>query len=80
MLVSRTEYLAGLEVYLFAISRQTGRDNAMKRPLFFFWSGVEAYYALDLESREVLELDVTFIDDEPLNSWESLDHFTIDFI
>jgi hypothetical protein len=48
--------------------------NEMRRKLFFR-SGVEAYYALDLESREVLELDATFIDDEPLASWESLDHF-----
>ena len=54
--------------------------DAMRRKLFFFGSGVEAYYALDLESREVLELDATFIDDEPLASWESLDHFVIDFI
>jgi hypothetical protein len=29
---------------------------------------------------EVLELDATFIDDEPLNSWESPDQFIIDFI
>jgi hypothetical protein len=35
--------------------------NVMKRKLFFFGSGVEAYYALDLESREVLELDATFM-------------------
>ena len=47
--------------------------NQMQRQLFFFGSGVEAYYALDVESREVLELDGTFIDDEPLASWESLD-------
>jgi hypothetical protein len=32
-------------------------------------SGAEAYYALDVERREVLELDATFIDDEPLASW-----------
>jgi len=54
--------------------------NEMRRKLFFFGSGVEAYYALDLESREVLELDATFIDDEPLASWESLNHFIIDYI
>jgi len=54
--------------------------NVMKRKLFFFGSGAEAYYALDLESCEVLELDATFIDDEPQNSWRSLDEFIIDFI
>ena len=54
--------------------------NVMKRKPFFFGSGVEAYYALDLESRQVLELDATFIDDEPLNSWGGLDEFIIDLI
>jgi hypothetical protein len=54
--------------------------NVMKRSLFFFGSGVESYYALDLESRVVFELDATFIDDEPLASWSSLDQFIIDFI
>ncbi|HTD13717.1 MAG TPA: hypothetical protein VK673_00965 [Chthoniobacterales bacterium] len=52
----------------------------MRRKLFFFGCGVEAYYALDLESREVFELDATFIDDEPLASWSSLDRFIIGFI
>jgi len=54
--------------------------NEMRRKLFFFGSGAEAYYALDLERREVLELDATFIDDAPLASWGSLDQFIIDFI
>jgi hypothetical protein len=54
--------------------------NEMRRKLFFFGSGVEAYYALDLQSREVLELDATFIDDNPLASWSSLDQFIIEFI
>jgi hypothetical protein len=54
--------------------------NEMRRKLFFFGSGAEAYYALDLERREVMELDATFIDDEPLASWGSLDQFIIDFI
>lgn len=41
------------------------RGNQMRRKLFFFGFGAEAYYALDVERREVLELDATFIDDEP---------------
>ena len=54
--------------------------SVIRRKLFFFGSGAEAYYALDLESREVLELDATFIDDEPLASWGSFDQFIIEFI
>jgi hypothetical protein len=54
--------------------------NEMRRKIFFFGSGVEAYYALDLESREVVELDATFIDDKPLATWPSLDQFIIEFI
>jgi hypothetical protein len=54
--------------------------NEMRRKLFFFGSGAEAYYALDLERRGVLELDATFIDDEPLASWDSLDQFIMEFI
>ena len=41
---------------------------------------VTLMHALDLESREVLELDATFIDDEPLASWGSLDQFIINYI
>jgi hypothetical protein len=59
---------------------RASHGNEMQRKLFFFGSGAEAYYALDLERREVLELDATFIDDEPLASWGSLDQFIIDFI
>jgi hypothetical protein len=59
---------------------RNSHGNEMRRKLFFFGSGVEAYYALDLESREVLELDATFIDDKPLASWSSLDQFIIEFI
>ena len=64
------------------LNRRMGdsHGNEMRRKLFFFGSGAEAYYALDLESREVLELDATFIDDEPLASWRSLDQFVIEFI
>lgn len=52
----------------------------MRRKRFFFGSGAEAYYALDLENREVVELDATLIDDEPVRSWKSLDDFIVSFI